>query len=92
MIYEHILTDLLDKTQGEIHRAYAKHGDESMVSLEGDVGRRLGILGEEFGEVCTATTYDRGDPDELYGELIQLAAMALSWAHVLDVQRKPDDG
>jgi len=45
---------------------------------------RLSILGEEFGEVCRALTYDSGEGNvELRKELIQLAAMAACWAGVL---------
>ena len=35
------------------------------------------ILGEEFGEACQAALQD--GPDDLEGELIQVAAVAMQW-------------
>jgi hypothetical protein len=88
MMTEHEITELI--AQGIVHatadvvaefkRASEKHGvwrtpaNPSMADLT-----RLPILGEEFGEVCTAMTYDRGDTEDLEKELLQVATMALAW-------------
>ncbi len=76
-----------DEVISEVLRARRKHGDESMTSLSLDLGKRLGILGEEFGEVCRATTYDGGDEANLREELVQTAAMCLAW--LLTLPRRP---
>jgi hypothetical protein len=70
----------------EILRAARKHGEECMASPTLDVGKRLGILGEEYGEVCRATTYDNADRVNLREELIQTAAMAAAWVIALDLE------
>ena len=55
-----------------------------------DSGKWLGILGEEFGEVCQAVNglhfpldAKETDADNLYNELIQVAAVAQAWAEQL---------
>lgn len=52
-----------------------------------DWGKWLGILGEEYGEVCQAinrihfpTDAKTTDADDLYEELIQVAAVAVAIA------------
>jgi hypothetical protein len=57
--------------------------------IPGGMLERIAILGEEFGEVCKALTYDGmngGTPtkEELVKECIQLAAMAAALAQVVD--------
>lgn len=76
-----LLHGLVTEVVDEVRRAHAKHGAESMVSPGHDPGKRLAILVEEVGEVASALTYDKGDPDNLREELIQVAAMALSWVY-----------
>lgn len=82
------LVGQLDEVRAEVVRAHEKHGSESMVSSSSTLGKRLGIIGEEFGEVCRATTYDNGSVAGLREELVQLAAMAVSWVHVIDRERE----
>lgn len=70
----------------EVVFAQIKHWNNAPIRPEfvgGDL-RRLAILGEEFGEVCQALTYDGlngGTPGirDLYHELKQTAAMSVSW-------------
>jgi hypothetical protein len=73
----------LDQIEDEVLRSWSKHGDNAMINPALPVMDRLAILGEEFGEVCKALTYDNKDPKELRKELIQLATMAACWADVL---------
>lgn len=40
---------------------------------------KLAVLGEEFGEVCRALTYDGSLEGDLKAELLQVATMALAW-------------
>ncbi|WP_336786590.1 hypothetical protein [Paenibacillus sp. MMO-177] len=54
----------------------------------------LAILGEEFGEVCQAAGPVMGlgtgkptDADDLYTELIQVAAVAVAWAEQIAEER-----
>lgn len=81
MLDEDITAELLYETHGEMVRAHEKHGPESMLSPNQDAGVKLAILVEEVGEVARAMTYDNGDEQNLQEELIQVAAMALSWLH-----------
>ena len=48
-----------------------------------DHGYWLGILGEEFGEVAKAWI-EGAPPEEIRKELIQVAAVAMSWADCID--------
>jgi hypothetical protein len=54
-----------------------------------DPGPWLAILGEEFGEVCEASAliiFGQGketDANDLYTELIHLAAVSVAWAEQL---------
>jgi hypothetical protein len=65
--------------------AIAKHGWEQtpLNPARADVDN-LPILVEEVGEVARAMTYDEGSRDALIKELLQTAAMALSWAEAVD--------
>jgi NTP pyrophosphatase (non-canonical NTP hydrolase) len=60
-------------------------------------GKWLGILGEEFGEVCQAinrinfpTDAKETDADDLYEELIQVAAVAVAIAEHVREKRSVD--
>lgn len=67
--------------------AVAKHGwaQTPLNPARKDVDN-LPILVEEIGEVARAMTYDEGDRDKLVKELLQTAAMALSWAEAVDIR------
>jgi hypothetical protein len=75
--------NVLDAIEDEVLRSWEKHGDHAMINPALPFVDRLAILGEEFGEVCRSLTYDNGNRGETKKELIQLAAMAASWAHCL---------
>lgn len=68
------------KVVDERARQDSKHGMESCASPLVSDDKRLAILGEEFGEVCRAMTYDEGDEANLLDELVQVAAVCLAWA------------
>lgn len=63
--------------------AHAKHGDNSIERVPAYSPDWLPILGEEFGEVCGALTYDK-DAAMLRGELIDVLAVGTAWADALD--------
>ena len=64
--------------------AHAKHGENSIEAISSDnVGRWLPILGEEFGEVCEALTYDK-DSGNLRAELVDVATVAIAWIAAID--------
>lgn len=75
----------MDAVKAEYIRAHVKHGGRTPKSPDMTDGERLAILGEEFGEVCRALTYDEGDRASLVKELIQLSAMAAAWAERAEV-------
>lgn len=82
-----LLSDVtLQAIQAENINSQAKHGDNAMMNPDLTNGERLAILGEEFGEVCTALTYDHRNNgrQELVKELLQVAAMAAVWAQIED--------
>lgn len=58
----------------ELARQYAKWGDQNH-----DPTYWLGILGEEFGEVCKAVI-ERREPDDVIRELVQVIAVAIRMA------------
>ncbi|HET8661113.1 MAG TPA: hypothetical protein VFM55_19215 [Micromonosporaceae bacterium] len=64
------------------HDAHLKHGDNSIEAEPADSPRWLAILGEEFGEVCNALTYDTNG--DLRTELVQVVAVASAWIDALD--------
>ena len=84
--YMPVLSDLtLSAVQAEATGAHAKHGEHSMLGPGYSSGDRLAILVEEVGEVAHELTYDQdGDQDKLVKELIQVAAMALTWVEHLE--------
>jgi hypothetical protein len=59
-----------------------KHGKNSIEQVAPDSPRWLTILGEEFGEVCRALTYD--GTSDLRSELIDVAAVATAWIDAID--------
>ena len=75
----------ISAVQATMLAAIAKHG-RNRTPLNPHISNpeKLVILAEEFGEVARACTYDEGDNDALIKELVQTAAMALSWAQSLD--------
>jgi len=75
----------LSAVQAESASAWAKHGDCAMLGDGLTTLQRLAFLMEEVGEVGKAIGEDR-PKDEIVGELIQTAYMALGWAEWLDGQ------
>lgn len=78
----------LDAVQAEAIRARAKHGERTVLNREMPAGEKVAILGEEFGEVCRALTYDQ-DRTKLVGELIQVASVSLLWVESIEGQATP---
>jgi NTP pyrophosphatase (non-canonical NTP hydrolase) len=71
--------------------AHEKHkGSEfgSMERMPADRPMWLAILGEEFGEVCNALTYD--GRTNLRAELIDVLAVASAWVAALDSEAAPE--
>jgi hypothetical protein len=65
--------------------ALVKHGPHTPFAPGMPNEKKLVILVEEVGEVARALTYDEGgNRDALVKELLQTAAMALSWAQCVD--------
>lgn len=95
-----VLSDItLMAIQAEATRAHLLHQSNSMLNpdIEGGDDRRLAILAEEFGEVARELNDARvehrpTDLGKLVEELVQTAAMAASWAEVLDGWVKVLDG
>jgi hypothetical protein len=85
-LYGMVLSDItLSAVQAEATRAHLRHGDHSMLGTGYTESDRLAILVEEVGEVAHELTYDQsGDRDKLVKELIQVAAMALTWVEHLE--------
>lgn len=77
--------ETLEAAARENARAVAKHGlERTPLDPSLPAGDKLAILGEEYGEVCRALTYDGAEGvDHLYEELIQVASVALGWAQSL---------
>jgi hypothetical protein len=81
----------LAAVQAEATRAHLVHGDDSMLGAKHTDADRLAILGEEYGEVCREINEhklgkSRGGEhrDRLVIELVQTAAMALTWVEHLE--------
>ena len=79
----------LSALQTAMVAAMAKHGERTPLNPDMSDTDKLPVLVEEVGEVARAMTYDEGSRDALIKELVQTAAMALSWAQSLDTS--PDD-
>jgi hypothetical protein len=83
LIYETTL-DVAGEIAAGRTKAREKHGESSIEAVPGsDYGKWLAILGEEFGEVCSALTYDK-DSDNLRAELIDVATVTVAWIAALD--------
>jgi len=79
---ERSLNAHLTEVAREVWRAHRLHGSKSMME-ESSAAKRMGILLEEALEVVRAV--NDGDPVEhLREELVQLAAMAMTWLVALD--------
>ena len=80
----------LNDVTAEAVRADEKHGSNSMYYRYATDDRRLTILTEEVGEVAreiNEKTLDRNRVDykvNLRSELVQVAAMAVTWIQALD--------
>lgn len=81
----------LDAVEAERWRQVRKFGHQR----HSNPGIWLAILGEEFGEVCQAAGPVMGlgtgkptDADDLYTELIQVAAVAVAWAEQIAEERR----
>jgi len=83
----HLSRLTLDAIESEYIRAHVKHAGHTPKSQHMSDGERLAILGEEFGEVCRALTYDNGNAEKLVAELIQVAAMAAAWVEYAESVR-----
>lgn len=75
--------DSVDAVIAEWRRAKEKHGEHTMDGAQITDQERLAALGEEFGEVCRALTYDKDHSGNLRTELIQVANVAITWASIL---------
>ena len=78
--------DIHDAIDVEFAGAYTKHKGKTPRAWSVGDAQSLVILVEEVGEVARAMTYDEGDQQNLYDELIQVAAMAAAWAERLLVR------
>lgn len=74
----------ISAVQAAMIAAIDKHGQRTPLNPHILNPDKLVVLVEEVGEVARACTYDEGDHDALIKELVQTAAMALSWAQSLD--------
>jgi hypothetical protein len=74
-------SEVYEEVVHELNKAINKHGWENTpLNPEMIHETKLVILVEEVGEVARAITYDEGNDQNLYYELIQVAAMAMAWA------------
>lgn len=74
----------LGEVAAEMRRAEDKHDDYAFDGRLIDDLMLLAGLGEEYGEVARAMTYDQDHAGSLRKELIQLAASATAWASTLN--------
>lgn len=84
MLSDKIIQQIRDERQHSID----KHGKNSMEFLPSDSADWLAILVEEVGETAKALTYDKTESDNLYEELIDVIAVASSWAEALERDKK----
>jgi NTP pyrophosphatase (non-canonical NTP hydrolase) len=92
--------DWVDQVWDARFAARLKHGEQSIERIRATDPRWLSILVEEVGEVAHELTYDAvhaGSREEaIRAELIDVIAVASSWAdaldHVIEQQNKPPDG
>jgi hypothetical protein len=89
-----VLSELtLSAVQAEAVRAHLKHREHGGSILDPAMSslRKLAALGEEYGEVCKELTYDQAPSKmQLVTELIQVAAVALTWVQCLEGQDEVD--
>jgi len=74
--------DTVAAVEAEVARAHRKHGDRSILNPAMPDAVRLPVLVEEVGEVASAML-EGADPAHLRDELIQVAAVALTWVEAL---------
>jgi hypothetical protein len=74
--------DVIAEVEAELRRAHAKHGDASILNPAMPDVVRLPVLVEEVGEVAKAMI-EQDDATRLRAELIQVAAIALTWIEAL---------
>ena len=86
MIPDFIHSEIHHAIDGEFARAFAKHAGKTTRSHSVGDRESLVVLVEEVGEVARAMTYDEGDDDQLYAELIQVAAVAAAWAERIQIR------
>jgi hypothetical protein len=87
MASEAISPAILAAVEAEVARAHAKHGDRSILNPAMPDAVRLPVLVEEVGEVAKAMLED-ATATELQAELIQVAAVALTWAEAVGTRSK----
>lgn len=79
--------DTISFIVAEAERAHAKHGTNSMYHPAQSHERRYAILAEEVGEVARelneAAIHGHLDAPKLCAELVQVAAMAMTWLEAL---------
>lgn len=87
---------ILRAIQIEAIRAHNKHGTKSMLNPRIPEGQKLAILTEEVGEVARELNEkmlgNRTDEEyinNVFKELIQVAASAASWAETLNMRALP---
>lgn len=72
---------VIDDLQAEVIRSVQLWGEKAMMNPDMPEEFRLPVLVEEVGEVAKAMN-DNESAEAMYAELIQVGAMALSWAFV----------
>ncbi|MBL7619176.1 hypothetical protein I7331_08000 [Frankia sp. AgB1.8] len=77
-----ISAETVAAVEAEAARAYRKHGERSILNPAMPDAVRLPVLVEEVGEVAKAML-ENADPADLRAELIQVAAIALTWLEAL---------
>ncbi|MDT3440284.1 MULTISPECIES: hypothetical protein [unclassified Pseudofrankia] len=77
-----ISTATVAAVEAEVARAHRKHGERSILNPAMPDAVRLPVLVEEVGEVARAML-EGADPRHLRDELIQVAAVALTWVEAL---------
>lgn len=89
---EHFLEKLMDSVNEDVYQERLRQNEKWGVQRH-SLGTWLAILGEEFGEVCQAMQRPMGlvsvkdtDADNLYEELIHVAAVASAIAEQLKEQ------
>lgn len=76
---------VLAEVAAEAARAHAKHGARSILDPQAPDSARLPVLVEEVGEVARAML-EGADAGHLRAELLQVAAVALTWVEAIDAR------